>query len=306
MVAEQAEFRASHPLQHYGILLAGIVAVSTSSILIRLADAPPLVVGTWRLLLAALFLTPFAFPRARREWGLLSRFEMLALAGSGVALAVHFAAWIYSLSLTTVASSTVLVATNPIFVGLATHYILRQPIGKSMLVAIAVTLAGSVLIGYGDVALSPRALLGDLLALAGAVAGSAYIMMGQVVRRRVSTLTYVWPCYGLASLILLAISLITRQPLLGYRPQTMVIFVLLAVVPQILGHSSFNWALGHFSSLLVTVALLGEPVGATLLAWLVLGEVPATLALLGGPLIMLGILLASLAERREHAIEQTP
>jgi hypothetical protein len=172
MVAEQAEFRASHPLQHYGILLAGIVAVSTSSILIRLADAPPLVVGTWRLLLAALFLTPFAFPRARREWGLLSRFEMLALAGSGVALAVHFAAWIYSLSLTTVASSTVLVATNPIFVGLATHYILRQPIGKSMLVAIAVTLAGSVLIGYGDVALSPRALLGDLLALAGAVAGS--------------------------------------------------------------------------------------------------------------------------------------
>jgi drug/metabolite transporter (DMT)-like permease len=305
MAVEPAKESASHSPQHYGILLAGILAVSTSSILIRLADAPPLTVGTWRLLLATLFLTPLALPRARREWALLSHRDLLALAGSGVALAVHFSAWIYSLSLTTVASSTILVATNPIFVGLATHYILRQPIGRSMLVAIAVTLAGSVLIGYGDIALSPRALLGDLLALAGAVAGSAYIMLGQVVRRRVSTLTYIWPCYGLAGLILLVISMLARQPLLGYRPETLGIFVLLAVVPQILGHSSFNWALGHFSPLLVTVALLGEPVGATLLAWLILGEVPTTLALYGGPLIMLGILLASLAERHRPVVSAT-
>lgn len=288
----------SHPPQHYGMLLAGILAVSTSSILIRLADAPPLVIGAWRLLLATLLLTPFAWRKARQEWGALSRRELVALFGSGVALAIHFTAWIYSLMLTTVASATILVATNPIFVGLATHFVLKVRIGKSMLVAIAITLAGSVLIGYGDIALSSQALLGDLLALAGAVAGSAYLLLGQAVRRRVSTLTYIWPCYGLAGLILLALCLLTRQPLLGYPSETIIVFVLLAIVPQILGHSAYNWALGYFSPLMVTVALLGEPVGATLLAWLVLSETPAPLALIGGPLIMVGIVLASLAEHR--------
>jgi drug/metabolite transporter (DMT)-like permease len=230
--------------------------------------------------------------------------EILALLGSGLALAIHFVAWIYSLSLTTVASSTILVATNPIFVGLATHFILRERIARSMLAAIAITLVGSVLIGYGDIGLSPTALLGDLLALMGAIAGSGYILLGQAVRSRVSTLTYVWPCYGLAGLILLLLCLVTRQPLVGYTPQTMGILVLLAVVPQILGHSAFNWALGHFSSLLVTVALLGEPVGATILAWLILSETPVPIALAGGLLIMLGILMASLVEQRGQATSQ--
>ncbi|MHB1319808.1 MAG: DMT family transporter, partial [Anaerolineae bacterium] len=207
---------AGHPLRHYGMLLAGILAVSTSSILIRLADAPPLVIGTWRLLVATLLLAPVAWPSLRREWPLMGRGEFLALLGSGTALAIHFAAWIYSLSLTTVASSTILVATNPIFVGLATHFVLKERIARSMLFAIAITLAGSVLIGYGDIGLSPRALLGDLLALVGAIAGSGYILFGQAVRSRVSTLSYIWPCYGLAGLIMLALSLATRQPLVGY------------------------------------------------------------------------------------------
>ncbi|MFO7697801.1 MAG: EamA family transporter, partial [Anaerolineae bacterium] len=109
---------------------------------------------------------------------------------------------------------------------------------------------------------------------------------------------------GLAGLILLLLCLVTRQPLVGYTPQTMGIFVLLAVVPQILGHSAFNWALGHFSSLLVTVALLGEPVGATILAWLILSETPVPIALAGGLLIMLGILMASLVEQRGQATSQ--
>ncbi len=294
-----------HPWQHYGMLLCGIVAVSWSSVLIRLADAPALVVGAWRLLLAALLLTPWALPRARQEWPLLNRRERISLACSGLALALHFAAWIYSLSLTSVASSTILVSTNPIFVGLATHYLLRLPVRRGMVVAIAVTMAGSILIGYGDMRFSGSAVLGDLLALAGAAAGSAYILLGQRVRRRVSTLTYIWPCYGLAGLLLLAASLVARQPLLGYGVSTLGVFLLLAIVPQILGHSAYNWALGHFSPLLVTVALLGEPVGATLLAWLILGERPTMLALLGGPLIIVGLVLASLAEARMDRIEAT-
>ncbi|MGI6367931.1 MAG: DMT family transporter [Anaerolineae bacterium] len=285
------------PAWHYAMLLAGILAVSTSSILIRLADAPPLVVGTWRLLLATLFLTPWALPSARREWRALSPADRRALAGSGVALAIHFIAWIYSLSMTTVASSTMLVSTNPIFVGLATRYILRERVSRTMVLAIGLTLLGSAIVGYGDINLSPMALLGDGLALLGAVAGSAYILLGQTVRKKVSTLTYIWPCYGLAGTILLLVSLAARQPLLHVSPATTGVFVLLALVPQILGHSAFNWALGHFRSLLVTVALLGEPVGATLLAWLVLSEPPASLFFLGGPLILAGIFLAALSEQ---------
>jgi len=305
MPAEPDEASSRHPPQHYAILLAGMLAVSTSSILIRLAVAPPLVIGAWRLLLAALFLLPVALPRARREWRGLGRREALALLGSGVALAAHFASWIHSLTLTTVASSTILVATNPIFVGLATRFLLKERIQRSMLIAIAITIAGSLLIGYGDIGLSSQALLGDLFALGGALAGSAYILLGQVVRARVSTLAYVLPCYALAGAILLLVCLASGQTLTGYAPQTMGVFVLLALVPQILGHSAYNWALGYFHPLVVTLALLGEPVGATALAWLVLGERPAALAYPGGLLIMAGIVVASLVESHSVRVAQS-
>ncbi len=303
--SEQTEpsVASSHRPYEYGILLVGILSVSTASILIRLAgaEASPLAVGAWRLLLAALFLAPVAGPRLHREWRLLGRRETLALAGAGVALALHFAAWIYSLSLTTVASSVILVSTNPIFVGLASHFLLRERVSWRTALAIGLTVIGSAVISYGDLALSGRALLGNVLALLGAAAASAYMLLGRVVRRRLSTWAYVWPCYTLAGLLLLLICLLTRQPLWGYTPRTYLFLALLALVPQVLGHSAFNWALGHFSPILVTVALLGEPIGATLLAFLVLQEAPSPLAYLGGPLILLGILLASLAEARAEA-----
>jgi len=163
-----------------------------------------------------------------------------------------------------------------------------------------------LLIGYGDIGLSSQALLGDLFALGGALAGSAYILLGQVVRARVSTLAYVLPCYALAGAILLLVCLASGQPLTGYAPQTMGVFVLLALVPQILGrHSAYNWALGYFHPLVVTLALLGEPVGATALAWLVLGERPAALAYPGGLLIMAGIVVASLVESHSVRVAQS-
>lgn len=290
-----------HKPHEYGIVLMGILAVSTASIAIRLADAPALVVGAWRVTLAAILLTPVAYPLARRELRALGRSDVAALAGSGVALALHFAAWIYSLEFTTVASSVVLVATNPIFVAVAAHYWLDERVGRITVVAIAITILGSLVIGYGDLSLSPQALFGDLLALLGAVAGSAYIVLGRIVRRRLSTLAYVWPCYGLAGVLLVIVCLATGQPLLGYSVDTFFILVWLALVPQILGHSAFNWALGRFSPIFVTVALLGEPVGATVLAFLVLAELPPLTAFIGGPLILLGIFMASWAETRQNA-----
>jgi len=276
-----------------GIIGGGILAVSSASVLIRLASAPPLAVGSWRLALATLLLTPLALPRLRREGPHLTRRDGLRIALAGLALAVHFASWITSLSYTTVASSVVLVSTNPIFVGLAAPWLLGEKVGRRTVWAIVLVLAGCVIVGYGDIDLSPRALLGDALALVGALGASAYILLGREVRRKLSTWAYVWPCYGVAALALIAFTLLMGQPLWGYSLRTVGIFALLAIGPQILGHSAFNWALGHLSAVFVTLTILGEPVGASLLALIILKEVPPPAVWLGSVLILGGIVWAS-------------
>lgn len=276
----------------WAALAVGILAISAASILIRLAEAPALAVGAWRMLLATILLTPWALPRVRREWAALERPDLALLCLSGLALAIHFATWITSLSLTSVASSVILVTTNPIYVGLASHYLLGEAVTRRKVLAIFLVLVGSVIVGFGDLRVSGRALLGDALALAGALAMSAHILLGRVLRRKLSTLAYVWPCYGLAGLLLACLCGMAGQPLVGYPGQTYLMFVLLALVPQVLGHSTFNWALAHVSPLLVSLAILGEPLAASVLALLILGEVPAPATMLGGPLIVAGIYLA--------------
>ena len=297
---------AARPAAHWGVLLVGILSISTGSILARLAQAPALVVGAWRLGLATIVLTPWALPRARREWSSLDRGDRLRLVLSGLALAAHFASWLISLSYTTVASSVILVCTNPIFVGLASHFVLGERVGRLTVVAIAVAMIGTVIVSCGDLAISGRALFGDLLALLGAIAASTYFLLGRAVRRKVSTLTYVWPCYGIAACALLLLCTIARYPLLGHPTLTYVTFLLMALVPQVLGHSAFNWALGHFTPILVTLAVLCEPIGATILARLILNETPALTAFLGGPLILVGILIAAQHERPARARHLEP
>lgn len=274
----------------------GVVAVSTASILIRLAEAPALVIGAWRMILATLMLTPWAWPRVKREWRGLSRRDWARLALAGAALAIHFASWITSLEYTTVASSVILVSMNPIFVGAATYLVLRERVSAGQVWAIIVALAGTLIVSYGDLALSGRALWGDLLALLGALAAAAYMLLGRALRLKLSTLAYIWPCYGLAALLLAAFALAAGQPLAGYSARTYLVFTLLAVGPQILGHSVFNWALGYFSPIFVTLASRGEPIGATLLALVILRESPPLSVLIGGPLILAAIYLASRSE----------
>ena len=291
-----AQTREKERVYRWGILAVGIGAISTGSILIRLTEAPPLALGAWRLLLATAMLTPFAWRPSRQEWPRLARRDWLHLGLAGAALAVHFSAWITSLSYTTVASSVILVQTNPIWVGLASHFMLHERAGQRTVWAVLLAMVGMIVISYGDMDLSGRALRGDALALVGALGGSTYLLLGRAIRRKLSTVAYVWPCYGICGLLLLAFSLLSGQPLWGYAAPTYLIFALLALGPQILGHSSFNWALGHFSPVFVTLALLCEPIGATLLAWLVLGEVPPLTAILGGALILASVYLASRQE----------
>ncbi|MHB1357120.1 MAG: DMT family transporter [Anaerolineae bacterium] len=286
-----------HRATPWAVMGIGILAVSMASILIRLTNAPPLVIGTYRMVLAAFLLGPWAIAMSIPEWRALSRREVLLLLLSGLALAAHFAAWITSLSLTTVSSSVILVSINPIFVGLASYFILHEPVSWRKALAIALALIGTVIVAMGDFNLSGRALLGNLLAIAGALAVSCYLLLGRVLRRRLSTLAYIWPCYSIAGITLLVICLLTAQPLFSYSLNTYVLLVLLAVVPQIIGHSAFNWALAYFTPVFVTIATLGEPIGASILAFFILREIPPSITLLGAVFTLAGIILASLDER---------
>jgi drug/metabolite transporter (DMT)-like permease len=225
----------------------------------------------------------------RREWG-------YALA-SGLLLALHFASWITSLAYTSVAASVVLVSTSPIFVGLASHVLLRERLSREMVVGLVIAIAGSVLIGLGDFGAGVHRLWGDVLALVGAVAAAGYFLIGRRLRARLSLLTYVFPVYCTAAVVLIFVVLLWGLPLLPQRQETWIWLWLLALGPQIVGHSSLNWALRYLSATYVTIATLGEPIGATLLAWWLLGEPPSYWAALGGMLILAGIAVASRAER---------
>ena len=273
-----------------------ISAVSTASVFIRYAqaDAPSLTIAAYRLGLAALILLPLGWLRHRRELLKLKGPDWLWALASGVFLAAHFATWITSLEYTTVASSVVLVSTSPLWVALAARLFLKEPLGPRLLAGLSLALTGSIVISFAEArsGISSRPLLGNALALSGALAVSGYWLIGRRLRRRISLIPYVTMVYGFAALTLLAAALLLRQPLGGFKASTYVWLLLLALVPQLLGHSSFNWALKHLPAAYVAVATLGEPVGAALLAYLLLGETPQLLKIVAAGVILAGIYLA--------------
>lgn len=270
------------------VLLAGVLAISTAAVLIRRCEAPSLAVAAWRMGLAAAALLPIELLRSRKA---PPPQDLGWCALSGLFLALHFAAWISSLSYTSVASSVVLVTTNPLFVGLFSHWVMGDRLRRSAQVGMAVAMAGAALIGWGDFAGGANPLLGDALALLGAVAASAYLLAGRHVRPRLGTRTYAAWVYGWAAAFLLAAAFVTGTPMAGYSADTYLYLGLLALVPQLIGHTILNWALAHLPAPTVAVVILGEPVGATLLAVIALGEAPAAAALAGGLLVLTGITL---------------
>lgn len=282
------------PIPPLAGLLVGIGAVSTASVMIRVVQrqAPSLVIAAARLTLAALILAPIALLRFRPELRRLSRRDWLLLIASGIFLGLHFATWISSLEYTSVTSSVVLVTTSPLFVAIASRVFLHERVSPRTVMGLAVAVAGGVLIGWGDLGgASSRAILGDLLALAGAVAVAGYWIIGRRLRATLSVTPYVAMVYGVAALTLLLAAGVARQSFLGYRPEVYGWFLLLALVPQVLGHTAFNWALAHLPAAYVAVATLGEPVGSAILAGLLLREIPSAVTAGGAVLILAGILI---------------
>jgi len=281
----------------------GVLAVSTAATLIRLAQAQmhSLSIAAWRLTLATLILAPFALTTRRSELRTLTRREWGYVLGAGLLLALHFATWITSLAYTSVMASLVLVTTHPIFVGLASHMLLRERLSRGMVVALVIAVAGSVVIGFGDLGEGSHRLWGDVLALVGGMTAAGYFLIGRQLRARLSLLAYVFPVYCTAAVVLDLVVLLSGLPVLPQNQVTWLWLLLMALGPQILGHSSLNWALRYLSATYVTIAVLGEPIGATLLAWWFLGERPSYWALAGGMMILLGIIIASRAERSTSA-----
>jgi len=269
----------------------GIVAVSFGAILVRLVgDVPPLAIAAWRLGLTAAVLLPLAV--ARKSLWRISRRELLWSIGSGVALAVHFVLWITSLRHTSVASSVLFVTTHPIFVTLGAHYVLKERIGRALAVGIGLAILGGALIGFGDLRLGGGEFRGDLLALGGGLAVSVYFLIGRRVRRTVSLLDYVAITYGTAALLVLIACVVVSCPLAGFSSGTYLFLALLALGPQLIGHSTFNWALRHLSASKVSVMILAEPIGSSLLALFFFSEVPTWLNGIGAVIILFGIYLS--------------
>lgn len=308
---------APHPHPRVNPFLAivfGILAVSTASIFIRYAqaNAPSLVIAAWRLSLATLVLAPTALTRCRSELKRITPKELALGLLSGVFLAIHFATWISSLEFTTVASSVVLVSTSPLFVALLAPVFLKEHITRQVVAGLVLALLGILVVAISDTCtwqnsslacppfqafLQGKAFSGDLLALAGALAGACYIMIGRRLRSGISLVSYIFVVYGMAAVVLVMVMFTAGQSPWGYSPITYVWFALLALVPQLLGHSTFNWALGYLSAAFVSLTLLGEPIGSTILAYFLLHETPTALKVIGAILILAGIMIASQSEK---------
>jgi drug/metabolite transporter (DMT)-like permease len=288
-----------------GTITLSILAVSTAAPVIRLAGgAPPIAIAFWRLLDATLILAPLALLFARRDLASLSRRDWLGLLGVGVILGLHFATWIASVGLTSVAASVVLVTLHPVFVGFASHRLFGEgprPLGW---VGIAVALGGGLLIAGGDARGGTAPLLGDALALAGALCAALYFLAGRRYRQRLSLLAYVTPVYAGATVTLAVLLVALPAPWGGglgtYGAANQGLFLALALGPMILGHTGLNWALKYVRAPVIATTIVGEPLGASLLAFLIpqIHEVPPATTLLGGAIVLAGILLVGLDEAR--------
>jgi drug/metabolite transporter (DMT)-like permease len=210
---------------------------------------------------------------------------------SGLFLSLHFAFWIASLKYTSVASSVVLVTTHPIFVGIGGWIFLKEQMGMKLVLGIALSVLGSGLISYGDMVWSKEALMGDGFALLGAIAASGYLLVGRKMRKDQDLLSYIFPVYSTTGLILILLSLIFHESFFGYSLPTYFFLFLLALIPQLIGHTTFNWALKYLPASLVAITILGEPIGSTILAYFILGERLTILKVFGGFLILTGILI---------------
>ncbi len=279
-----------------GALAVAVLAISSSAPLIAFAAAPALAIAFWRNALATVALTPVTLGPRRAEIRDLRRGrrrEGLFCVLAGVALAAHFATWMPSVQLGSVATAAALVATQPVWQGLIAAAQGRRPAVAGW-IGIALAVGGAAWATGADLGVSAQAVLADVLALTGAVAAAVYTALGERARVTLSTTTYTWICYGTCAVVLLVVCLAARVELTGYAPSTWAAILAIVVGAQLLGHSMFNYALHRVSATTISVLALLEVPGAALLAWAWLGQAPRAAALPGVALIIAGVVVVIL------------
>jgi drug/metabolite transporter (DMT)-like permease len=269
-------------------LIIGIIAISFSSIFVKWSDAPVSVQGMYRLLFTLFLMLPFTLKHISslksitlREWTLLLL--------SGIFLALHFLFWMGSLKLTTVASSTILLSLQPVFVMAGAYFAFREKTSKPAIIGMLVAITGAVMIGWGDIGISKQHIEGDILSILGTIVVAVHMLIGQKLLKTIPAAIYSFSVFLSAVVVFAVYNTLLHIPMTGYSDKDWGIFLLLAIVPTIFGHVLFNWLLKYVTAATISMAILGEPVGATLLAYLLLNETLTFSQWAGGAIVLLGL-----------------
>ncbi|MEH7237323.1 DMT family transporter [Bacillus sp. JJ1562] len=283
----------------YFVLAIAVVAVSTSAIFVKLTNAPAPVTAFYRLFFTVLLMFPVFLWKYRKELRVITKKDWLFSAISGVFLALHFILWFESLNYTSVTSSTVLVTMQPVFAFVGTYFLFKEKIGLGAILSTCLALVGSIIISWGDIQVSGSALYGNFLAIVSCMMITAYLLFGQTVLKRLTLVAYTFVVYSFSTITLFLYVVILKYPLGGYAGQDWMYFLLLAILPTLLGHNLFNWSLKWVSTSTISVSILFEPVGAAILAYFILSEQILLTQVIGGFIILVGIWLYSLGERKK-------
>lgn len=277
-----------HP---YIPIMIGVISMALSAIFVKLATADAGAIAFYRMLFSVLFMLPFFLLKYRREVFLLEKKDWIFSTIAGVFLAFHFILWFESLNYTSVASSTVLVTLQPIFAFVGTYFFFKERLSFKIILSAVIAIIGSIIISWGDFKLSGTAFFGDMLALAACGLITVYLLFGQDVRKRLSLITYTFIVYSISTITLFFYVLIKNESFGPYPESDWFWFVMLALIPNFLGHTLFNWSLKWVSTNVISIAILFEPVGASILAFYVFHESLATSQIAGGLIVIAGILM---------------
>lgn len=284
-----------HP---YIPIFIGVLSVSLSAIFVKLANAEAGVIAFYRMLFSVIIMAPLFFWKYTRELKGLSKRDWIFSTIAGIFLAFHFILWFESLNFTSVASSTVLVTLQPIFAFVGTYLFFKEKITVKTIIAGAIAIAGSILISWGDFQLSGSAFYGDMLALIACALVTGYLLFGQDVRKRLSLVTYTMVVYTVSTITLFFYVLIKGESFGPYPSIDWIWFILLAIVPNLLGHNLFNWAIKFVSTNVISIAILFEPIGAAILAIIFFQEYLVASQIIGGLVVLLGIVLFVVDEKK--------
>ncbi|MFJ7640247.1 DMT family transporter [Peribacillus sp. NPDC046944] len=283
----------------YLALAIGVASVSFSAILVKLATAPSGIIAFYRLLFTVLLMLPVFLIKYRHELKLIRKKDWLLSIAAGVFLAFHFILWFESLNYTSVASSTVLVTLQPLFAFAGAYFFFKERFSLRAIGSGVIAIAGSFVISWGDFRISGMALWGDVLALIACALVTGYLLFGQSVVKRISSITYTFVVYSISAVTLFVYVLVKGEALAPYAVEDWIYFILLAIFPTLLGHSLFNWTLKWLSTTTISMAILLEPVGATVLAYFILDEPILWTQVLGGTIILVGLTTFLKAEGKE-------